>query len=283
MIETNSCGLFFSGRRSWLDESDPVPDFDQVMRDVKKWSDANNRYPFRRTITHNLLLMGKTRTGKTTVAKVLENPCYVPPDAQLHSETREVTIHPFATSILDENLIYCFNVIDTPGLFDRAKKRGTSFNNERIKTAIDRCMIHDVTNIHLFAFVISLQGNVDIQDIDAMVFVKNNYPLLHQYACLLITHCEEKTLEQRESKVNEFFGSEKVARHDLKDFFGKKVFYMGALRPELRNNPSRQCVRQQLKNVHDMREIFLQYLMNLDINDSFSIHRIMMNHTCAIL
>ena len=227
--------------------------------------------------------MGKTRTGKTTVAKVLENPYYVPPDAQLHSETREVTIHPFATSMLNENLIYCFNVIDTPGLFDRAKKRGTSFTNERIKAAIDRCMTHDVTNIHLFAFVISLQSNVDTEDIDAMIFVKNHYPLLHQHICLVITHCEEKTWEQRELKVNEFFESQKVAKHDLKEFFGKKVFYMGALRPELRTNPSRQCVRQQLKNVHEMREIFLQYLMNLDINEFFNIHRVMTNNACTIL
>jgi hypothetical protein len=270
-------------RRSWMEEPDHLPDFNQMMDDVIKWSNANNRYPFCQSITHNLLLMGKTRTGKTTVAKVLENPYYIPPDARLFSETNEVTIHPVATTINYENIIYCFNVIDTPGMFDRVKKRGSSLSNERIKAAIDTCMTQDVTNIHLFAFVINLHSNVDAEDIEAMIFVKNHYPLLHQYVCLLVTHCEESTWEQREMKVNEFFDSQKLIKHDMKDFFGGKIFYMGSLRPELRNHPNKQCVRQQIKNVHYMRDTLLEYIINLDVNDSFNIHRVSMNNSCAIL
>ena len=49
------------------------------------------------------------------------------------------------------------------------------------KKAIDKCIEEDVTNIHLFAFVISLQTNLDIEDINSMIFVKDNYSFLHEY------------------------------------------------------------------------------------------------------
>ena len=269
--------------QNWINERDVLPDFDEMLSDVTDWSDEQNKYPFRRTTTYNLLLMGKTRTGKTTVAKVLENPCYVPPDARLHSETKQVTIHPVATTNIDDQRIFCFNIIDTPGMFDRVKKESKSLTNEKIKAAIDKCINDDVTNIHLFAFVISCQSNLDREDIQSMIFVKDNYPFLHDYIALIVTHCEETNDEQRHMKVAEFFESEQVARHNLREFFGKRIFFMGSLRPELRVFPNRQCVRQQIRNVHQMREILIEYLIHLDPKNSFNIHRVGLDSSCSIL
>ncbi|CAF1188766.1 unnamed protein product [Rotaria sp. Silwood1] len=270
-------------RGGWMNEDDDEIQFNDMIAEVKRWSASKNKYPFRQTITHNLLLMGKTRTGKTTVANVLADPCYVPPDAKLHSETREVSVHPVAATMIRENIVYCFNVVDTPGLYDKVTKSGTPMTNDRIKAAIDECIKKDVTNMHLFAFVISLQSNVDVDDINSMVFVRDNYPKLHQFICLLVTHCEESTTEQREAKVNEFFDSQEVVNHKLKEFFAQKIFYMGALRPELKTHPNKQSVRQQIRNVHKMRETFLEYIIALDVKDSFNIHRVDMQGGCTLL
>ncbi|CAF3615678.1 unnamed protein product [Rotaria sp. Silwood1] len=260
-----------------------LPDFDYMMDEVKQWSDENNKYLISHTITHNLLLMGKTRTGKTTIAKVLEKPYYVPPDPNIHSETQQVTIHPVAITSIHNNIIYCFNIIDTPGMFDKVRKQNKPLRNERVKRAINKCMEEDVTNIHLFAFVISLQTNVDMEDIDSMIFVRENYTFLHEYICLIVTHCEETNWQQREEKINEFFQSEQVAKHHLKDFFGKKIFFMGSLRPELTTHPNKQSVRQQIKNVHEMRDIFIDYIIHLDTNHTFNIHHVPMYNTCHLL
>jgi hypothetical protein len=54
---------------------------------IKSWmklTNENNKYLIHHVNTHNLLLM-----GKTTVAKVLENPCSIPSSAELHSETKQ--------------------------------------------------------------------------------------------------------------------------------------------------------------------------------------------------
>jgi replication-associated recombination protein RarA len=67
-----------------MDDLDNMDDFDQMMDEVNKWNNENNKYLIRHVNTHNLLLM-----GKTTVAKVLENPCSTPSSAKLHSETKQ--------------------------------------------------------------------------------------------------------------------------------------------------------------------------------------------------
>ncbi|CAF1395219.1 unnamed protein product [Rotaria socialis] len=283
-ISTYACQINCpTERQSWMYERDNLPDFNEMMNEVKQWSNQNNKYLIRHTRTHNLLLMGKTRTGKTTIAKVIENPCYIPPDRKIYSETKQITIHSVSTTLINSNNIYSFNIIDTPGMFDKVKQQNKTIKNDKIKRTIDKCMEQDVTNIHLFAFVINLQTNLDIEDIYSMIFVKENYPFLHEYICLIVTHSEETNWQQREDKINDFFQSDLVQKNNLKDFFGKKVFFMGSLRPELVNYPNKQSVREQIINVHQMRDIFIDYIIHLDSNHFFNIHHVNMPNNCQIL
>ncbi|CAF1302268.1 unnamed protein product [Adineta steineri] len=286
----SACSYFINDQsesENWMyndDDDDKMINFNKIMDEVQEWSDRNNKYEIRYTLTHNLLLMGKTRTGKTTIAKVIENPCYIPPDAKLYSETKQVTIHPVATTLNNNNnIIYCFNIIDTPGLFDKVKYENRSLTNNKIKKSIEKCMEEDITNIHLFAFVINLQSNLDRDDIDSMIYVKNNYSFLHKYICLIVTHSEETNQQQRQNKIDEFFQSDQIIKHNLKDFFGERIFFMGSLRSQLILYPNKQSIRQQIKNVHQMREIFIEYIQNLDPNDYFNIHHIKNSNICTIL
>ncbi|CAM4980722.1 unnamed protein product, partial [Rotaria socialis] len=43
-------------------------------------------------------------------------------------------------------------------------------------------------------------------------------------------------------------------------------FFMGSLRSQLINYPNLQSVSQQIKNVHQMRGIFIDYIIHLDSN-----------------
>ncbi|CAF3594785.1 unnamed protein product [Rotaria socialis] len=283
-ISTYACQINYpTKRQSWMYATDNLPDFNDMMNEVKKWSNQNNKYLIRHTITHNLILMGKTRSGKTTIAKVIENPCYMPPDGKIYSETKQIAIHSVSTALINSNSIYSLNIIDTPGMFDKVKQQNKTIKNDKIKRSIDKCMEQDVTNIHLFAFVINLQTNLDIEDIYSMIFVKEKYPFLHEYICLIVTHAEETNWQQREDKINDFFQSDLVQKNNLKGFFGKKIFFMGSLRPELVNYPNKQSVCQQIKNVHQMRDIFMDYIIHLDPTNYFNIHRVNMPNNCQIL
>ncbi|UJR08368.1 hypothetical protein I4U23_012639 [Adineta vaga] len=227
--------------------------------------------------------MGRTRTGKTTVAKVLADPFYVPPEAKLHSATKEVTIHPIAAIMNEENHVYCFNVVDTPGLFDKVKGNNIALSNERIKAAIDECINKDVTNMHLFAFVISFLGHVNVEDIDSIEFVIKYYPNLRPYICLLVTHSEESLPDQRSNKMLEFFQSKEVIQRGFKEFFKDRIFYMGSLRPELRTHPNYKSAEFQIENILDMRQTFLNHVTRLDVKNTFNIHRVKKESSGCIL
>ncbi|CAM2696692.1 unnamed protein product [Rotaria socialis] len=140
-VSMHSCHINYeTENNNWMHERDSLTDFNEMTNEVQRWSNENNKYLIRHTIIHNLLLMGKTGTGKTTISKVIENPCYVPPNANIYSGTKQISIHSVSTTLNNSNDIFLFNIIDTPGMFDKVKKQNKLVINDKIKRTIDKCI-----------------------------------------------------------------------------------------------------------------------------------------------
>lgn len=265
-------------RRNWIDEKED--EFEQVYDDIQRWSVTHNKYLFCQTKRINLLLMGKRRTGKSTIAHVIANPCYLSKEAQLYSPTKQITIHSVSTREIEAaSLIYSFNIIDTPGFFSPMK----SSKNLSIKATIEKCLEEDITKIHLFAFVIDIQSYVDDQDIESMNFLLNRYPFLKSFLCLIVTHCEETTDQQRARIIEEFFQSENVKKNHFEEIFAKKIFFMGTLRSQSTYSPHQQVIRKQIQTIHQMRQQLIQHLIQLDSEHFFNINQIQASHRCHLL
>ncbi|CAF1459318.1 unnamed protein product, partial [Rotaria sp. Silwood1] len=142
--------------------------------------------------------------------------------------------------------------------------------NENIRKHINDCITKDVTDIHAFALVFSSIGGINNEDIQSMIFIKRKYPQLKNFFLLLITHCEEKDVDERNTFVNEFFRHRDIVRHNLKDFFGLGIYFMGCLRPNLRRHPNLDAARLQSRNVMKMRPKLLDFLIFHE--QSFNIH-----------
>lgn len=268
------------------DEIDNDMKLNEMLIDVKRWSLKHDDFEYCQTKTINLLLMGRTRTGKTTMAHVLRDPTYLPPPTEIYSQTKEIQIHPYGMKLRqsDTNLIYCINIIDTPGMFDRTKYAEKSLKNTQIRSTIDECLTENLGSIHLFAFVINIHSNLEEEDIRSMIFVKKNYPQLKDFMCLIVTHCEEIHHEERKRKVEAFFQSEQIFSNHLKEFFSNQVFFMGSLKSELRFYPNSLAIKQQIRNVHQMRRTFLTYLINhIDQRHFFRIQQIQPNSSSCSL
>lgn len=236
--------------------------FDELMGKIKNTVDQNNKLPFVKSITRNIILMGRTRTGKSTVARTLNNVCYIPQsNLSLYSETKEIEIHRVASPLMVNKEKFSFNIIDTPGFYDQTVKQGEKLSNEYITRLIRKCMKEDTTNIHCFAFVFNLHNGINNDDIKSMLYVKDNYPGIKKHLMLLLTHSEETTETQRKTLLESFFKHETVVKSNLKEFFGAGVFYMGCLRPQLRDNVDEKAARVQLKNILHMRSTLLNFLI----------------------
>jgi hypothetical protein len=151
------------------------------------------------------------------------------------------------------------------------RKKGERLTNATIKKHLDECITKDITHIHAFAFVFSSGGGINIEDIQSMVFIQQNYPELQNFFMLIVTHCEENDAKERKNFIEEFFQHPEVIRHRLQDFFGLGIHFMGCLRPQLQRVPNITAARNQASNILEMRKELLEFLVARQ--ETYNIHR----------
>ena len=246
--------------------------FEELHRIIKNTIHKIDEFQMKELNTRNIILMGRARTGKSTVARTLQDTSYVPNRTlSLYSETKKIEFHPVATPIPRNGPLFNFNIIDTPGFYDQTEKIGQRLTNEYTTHLIEECMKKDMTNIHCFAFVFNLHNGINNEDIESMLHVQKTYASVKKHMILLLTHSEETTKEVRETLLTNFFKHEVVANNNLKDFFGAGVFYMGCFRSQLRDNPDEKAATVQLKNILEMRRMLLEFLIKK--TTFYNIHR----------
>jgi predicted GTPase len=110
----------------------------------------NGKYQMTRAEQRNIMLIGRTRTGKSTIKRILLDPTFVPDEFTLYSR-RDPVVESF--HICDNNIV--LNIIDTPGLFEHDATGIDVRDNEKIQRTIEMCFNHEITKLHVcfvFAF-----------------------------------------------------------------------------------------------------------------------------------
>ena len=241
---------------------------EQILDKLKEKFGMQIDYQFFECNYRNLVILGRTRTGKSTISSMIKDPFYIPPLPSLFACTREITFDRVTTN---HNGDYCFfTIIDSPGLYDKMRNEGEHLTNETIKRYIDQCMTRDITHIHAFAFVFSSGSGINIEDIQSMIFIQKQYPELGNFFMLIITHCEEKDEDEQNKFLDEFFQHPDVIKNNLREFFGLGVFFTGTLRPQLARTPNMLSAQEQEKNVLKMRRKLLDFLVSR--KETFNIH-----------
>ena len=248
--------------------------YDADMNTVEKNLEAtdlkHNKYRFNRCTDRNIVLIGRSRTGKSTLAKVLEDIFHRVGDRELYSETKGIEFLKVATDVSDGTRLY-FNVVDTPGFYEQSDTALVKNSNDRIKRFLDSCLDHDVTNVHLFAFVFSLNAGVNSEDIATMKFVQEKYPTLGPYMALVVTHCEDLDEIKRDNLIEKFFQHHEVKTSKLRDFFKQGTFYMGCFEKSTFENKYEQRIYDQYKNILDMRTKFIEKCISCE--QVYNVHK----------
>lgn len=241
---------------------------DRMLARLREEMGSQNTYPFVDSTFRNMVIVGRIRTGKSTIPNTIKDPFRIPEMPDLYAATRGITFNRMMT--VHEDIPYYFTIIDSPGLFDIVINRGERLENETIQRYLDECITKDIPHIHAFAFVFSSGGGINYEDIKSMIFIKKQYPRLQPYFMLIITHCEEKSAAEREAYVAAFFQHPDVVKHDLRNFFGLGVHFMGCLRPELRINPNYEAARFQMNYILEMRQRLLDFIIQRQ--ETYNIH-----------
>jgi GTPase SAR1 family protein len=199
----------------------------------------------------NIVIIGRSRTGKSSFKRILVDPREVPKDMTIFPTTNAPSIESFF--IDDINLI--LNIMDTPGLFERSRTRGTGNNNDAILKTIEMCINLEVTKFHMICFAMVVTTGIQRDDVETLkVFIDRLGPELSQNSCLILTHAESKTPKQRLQMRQELL--ESADFDQIGRYFKRGIFFTGTINYD-DYNKGEETIFNQYKTVLEYRKELL--------------------------
>jgi GTPase Era involved in 16S rRNA processing len=209
----------------------------------------------------NILLVGKTRAGKTTVAKMIQNLFQIVKSASMFVGTVNTNIT--QVEIRYNNINYRINFIDTPGLFELTpseeyNKGGPKRDNETLLKLIRQDLLQSGLTVHAVFFCFTGELEEGGQDAKALELYLHNFPNVPWIAVYtraegLLPKDIKDLRKQLKEHPNEF-----IQNHD--------IYFAGAL-PDPTSLPIDEIDPKQslryLNNIAQYRKDILKYIAKI--------------------
>jgi len=167
----------------------------------------------------NVLMIGDSRSGKSTFINLLKDINYVT-EYVLLAETPEPRTHNLLVEFKGRKMN--ISIIDTPGLNEIGD---TSRSNETINHMISSFVKKDVTKLHLILIAINSMDNNKIKSLEEIIRLLGNH--LSNNMVLLVTHFEGKNYQEEEGWKKQF--NEQKAFQFVKKACKGGVLFTGAI------------------------------------------------------
>eukprot|EP01087_Luapelamoeba_hula_P011589 TRINITY_DN315_c0_g1_i2.p1 TRINITY_DN315_c0_g1~~TRINITY_DN315_c0_g1_i2.p1 ORF type:complete len:384 (+),score=87.92 TRINITY_DN315_c0_g1_i2:217-1368(+) len=215
--------------------------------------EAKNAIRLKNANTRNIILLGRTRAGKSTVLQTMKNPFIFARECKLFSQTKDPKLYSFTMEWMSESDVpvnYNINVIDTPGLFEVRPGGEARRPDDEIKHLIAKCLEFEITRLHCLFFVCSFQGGVNSEDVAAINQLNAMFKGANKQFHLLVTRNEGKS-GFRQKKLE----ADIRAIPELQEFFanGVQVFFIGALDFDDYDVPAIDAVKNKCLNLQGQR------------------------------
>jgi GTPase SAR1 family protein len=250
----------YPSSNSFLDDDDDHEYLSpEKVDNIRMVVHENNKHVLESAMTRNVLILGKSRSGKSTMIGVLKDPTYAAEQLSLFANKEGPQFQAFSLrDIEDETLRYNLNIIDTPGLQEQGQMGNEEKrNDEAILKSIMFCLKNEVTKIHMLVVCVSaFQGvsNSDAEAFEAYIkqFYHENIPIV-----LCISRAESKTESEKQKLAEEFKSHAFFGQLLKKD--NVCVQFMGCVDENTAYHAFSEKELQRLyRNVYKMRNTMLQ-------------------------
>eukprot|EP01091_Cochliopodium_minus_P001405 TRINITY_DN11275_c0_g1_i1.p1 TRINITY_DN11275_c0_g1~~TRINITY_DN11275_c0_g1_i1.p1 ORF type:complete len:334 (+),score=81.51 TRINITY_DN11275_c0_g1_i1:64-1065(+) len=208
------------------------------------------------TLSFNVLIMGKTGVGKSTLYKLLTNPDQDPEKSTLFSHTIKPLFSHFTFSASNK-LTVALNLIDTPGLREKTKDdKAESRNDETLMHIIMQCVEREITTLHALIICISTEQRLTQDDEIAINLIlkafreegnDNDIPII-----ICVTRAEDKSETWFKEKILEI---RQVPF--LKDIPNSRIKFSGYFNHLDKNFSHEKEAEATMEKVLRLRENFL--------------------------
>ncbi|CAG2165272.1 unnamed protein product [Oppiella nova] len=210
----------------------------------------------------NMLLVGRSQTGKSTLVKTLLDP-QLGTTKTGFSDTREPELYTLLLTNKETHEICHLNIIDTPGLKEVREDGDSRTDSELLKLAT-KCVQENITTLNVVCFV-SRAGETHLQDTEVFEEVKKC--LGDKYArisMMLLTHCDDykdSRLDQFEDTIKSHPKSKKYYDYCQLGLYRYGAIDLTKLEPYDQETAS-MIVMSKLKRNEVMREKFLSKILS---------------------
>ena len=199
--------------------------------------------------SRNVLLVGPSKSGKTTLIRVLNEPRYISEELSLRSSPDVQTFCERNMRPTDVPMIV--NIIELP-----AKMISTASDVSMINEECTRLGIHD---FHLIGLCVSFDAGIDGFAIQSFEHFINyfGHEQIKRNLCLIITRCESKNDNQRTKLHNEVMHDiqfRKVSQH-----LGRGIYFSGALNRDSWNGAN-ESLYSQFQTVYEYRRSLFELI-----------------------
>ena len=150
----------------------------------------------------NILLVGRSQAGKSTLLATLLNPQQAV-QGRGFSVTKEPQIQAFILSDEHTNIQYTINVIDTPGLREKRIDDLQSRGDEEIIRLAGQCIKSQITYLNIVIYVTVAKRTHEL-DAEAFKCIRDYLGKEFESSSLLVlSHCEEVPKKRFEQIVND--------------------------------------------------------------------------------
>lgn len=237
-----------------------------LQNQMNQYYQRKNQWNISKTTAHNILLIGRSRAGKSTVRKTLIDPLSISAQLNLYAETKDVDMASLQVDRMSDRLSsaeqhpnnandrFILNIIDTPGLFELKKGVELARDNNQLLMTIRNGLKRIGTSYHYICFCISVIDGIRKEDIETLDTALLYFGLATfvEHICIIITRCEMKDDAQR-GKLKAELEKELPFVKQLK----RGVLFAGCLSHEQYAVVDKTSLAVQLRNVISYRETLL--------------------------
>jgi len=194
--------------RNYFDEEEEeevvktVIPLEQILS-LKKEIREHNKYSLEETKTRNVLIVGRTRSGKSTAVGVLKDPCYEPKDMSIFSDTVDPKFQSFSLDNTETQTKYTMNIIDTPGLKEVKQMGIEARSDAAIINTINYCLKNEITKINVLLIFISFELGITKDDLDSFKSFLEKFGHEKIKIGICITRSEDKDLKWQQNIENQ--------------------------------------------------------------------------------
>ena len=236
------------------------------MNEIKANYKDEGKFQTTKVEQRNILLIGHSCAGKSTIKSLLLDPTAVPDEQSLKSSTKNQLFESF--HIDDNNMV--LNIVDIPDLFERGTGKINVRDNETILRTIGICANRELTNFHAICFCVAITVGINQEDIESFKLLINFFGEgISENSCLIITQCESKDEKQR-AKISSEFKNDTYFQ-EIAPFFKLGIFFSGSLNRDDFGKGNYGSLYDQFVTINDYRtkliELFIGDIQPFKINE----------------